>query len=359
MVHVGDAQRHRPRDFSGGGSVGVALGAGIRGGDGQDSADARLHQHLHRRCLGSFRRHGHDRGHQRRHRTGDGLDPRGDRERRRQGRRRRPPSVRLVGRHAGRGAPEVHDSPERSPPGPFARDRRGHRRGSRHADHLGDDDPGRPARRQHADLRHAARHVRVRGDDRQQPRRQGARRRRRGDHAVELPAPPDHLQARRRPRRRLHLRAQAERSRAAQRLHPRRDRARDRPARRRVQPGHRHRPGRRCGDLGAPRRRHGELHRIDPRRQAGRRGRRRHRQARRPRTRWQVGQHRARRRRLRRGHPEGALRLLPQLGPDLHGAHPHARPEQPLRRGRRHRRGGRRADAGRRSHAPRASTSDR
>jgi aldehyde dehydrogenase (NAD+) len=47
--------------------------------------------------------------------------------------------------------------------------------------------------------------VRVRRDDRQQPRRQGARRRRRLHHPVELPAAPDHLPRWRRTRRRLHV----------------------------------------------------------------------------------------------------------------------------------------------------------
>ena len=51
------------------------------------------------------------------------------------------------------------------------------------------------------------------------------------------------------------------------------------------------------------------------------------------RTRRQVGEHRARRRRLRDGDPEGRVRLLPQLGPDLHRPHADARAEQPLRRG--------------------------
>ncbi len=47
------------------------------------------------------------------------------------------------------------------------------------------------------------------------------------------------------------------------------------PARRRVQPGHRHRPGGRRGDRRAPRRRHGVVHRLDARRQARERARRR------------------------------------------------------------------------------------
>ena len=49
-------------------------------------------------------------------------------------------------------------------------------------------------------------------------------------------------------------------------------------------------------------------------------------QAGRARARRQVGQHHPRRRRPRRAaSPPGVVRLLPQLGPDLLGAHPHAR----------------------------------
>ena len=158
------------------------------------------------------------------------------------------------------------------------------------------------------------------------PGRQGADRRRRRDHPVELPAPPGDLQGRRGARRRLHDRPQALRGGAVQRVHPRRDRPRGRSAERGVQPRDRHRARRRRGDRRPPGSRHGQLHRLDPRRQAGGRGGRRHGQARRPRARRQVGQHRARRRRLREGHSEGAVRLLPQLGPDVHRPHPHARP---------------------------------
>ena len=58
-------------------------------------------------------------------------------------------------------------------------------------------------------------------------------------------------------------------------------------------------------DVGAalsahPGRRHGVVHRLDPRRHRGRQGRGRHREARRPGARRQVGQHHPRRRRLRR-----------------------------------------------------------
>ena len=58
---------------------------------------------------------------------------------------------------------------------------------------------------------------------------------------------------------------------AAQRLPPGRGDRGGRPARRRLQPRHRHRPGGRRGDRRPPRRRHGLLHRLDPGRQAGQR----------------------------------------------------------------------------------------
>ena len=67
----------------------------------------------------------------------------------------------------------------------------------------------------------------------------------------------------------------------------------------RVQPGDRHRPGRGRGDRVAPRDRHGVVHRLDPRRQAGRRARVAVVEARRARARRQVGEHPARRPRRR------------------------------------------------------------
>ena len=84
------------------------------------------------------------------------------------------------------------------------------------------------------------------------------------------------------PGRRLHRRAQAQRGGAAQRLHPGRDHRRGRPAGRRVQPGHRRRPGGRRGHRRPPRRRHGVVHRLHPRRQARGRSRPRRRSRRSP-----------------------------------------------------------------------------
>ena len=89
----------------------------------------------------------------------------------------------------------------------------------------------------------------------------------------------------------------------------------------------RHRPGGRRGDRRPPRRRHGVVHRLDPRRQARRPARRRDGQADRPRARRQVGQRaarRPRRRRLRQGRRRRRRQGVPQLRPDLLGAHPHA-----------------------------------
>ena len=161
------------------------------------------------------------------------------------------------------------------------------------------DDPGRPADRPVRGDAGADGGSRLGGGDRQLAGPARAGRRARRDHALELPAEPDRLQGRPRPRRRLHRRAQAERGRAAQRLHPRRgDRGR-RPARRRLQPGHRHRPGRRRGDRRPPRRRHGLLHRLDPGRQAGLRARLGDRQAGRDGARRQVAERDPRRRRPR------------------------------------------------------------
>ena len=74
-------------------------------------------------------------------------------------------------------------------------------------------------------LRHrrpARRDLRVRDHRRQQPRGQGAGRRRRLHHAVELPAAPDRRQGRLRHGRGLHRGPQAQRDRPARRLHPRR-----------------------------------------------------------------------------------------------------------------------------------------
>ena len=67
----------------------------------------------------------------------------------------------------------------------------------------------------------------------------------------------------------------------------------------RVQPRHRHRPGRRRGDRRPPRRRHGLLHRLDPRRAAGQRAGRGDGQAGRARARRQVAERHPRRRRPR------------------------------------------------------------
>ena len=73
----------------------------------------------------------------------------------------------------------------------------------------------------------------------------------------------------------------------------------------------------------------------------------RHGQAGRPRAGRQVRQHHPGRRRPGRGRAQGRVRLLPELGPDLHRPHPDARAQGEARRGRRHRRGRRRGLPGR------------
>ena len=96
----------------------------------------------------------------------------------------------------------------------------------------------------------------------------------------------------------------------------------------RVQPRDRHRPDGRRGDRRPSRHRHGVVHRLDPRRQARRRGGVADAEARRARARRQVGQHparRPRRREVREGRPRRHRQGVPQLGPDVHRAHPHAR----------------------------------
>ena len=103
---------------------------------------------------------------------------------------------------------------------------------------------------------------RCRCPGRRVPRLHAARadRRRRPDHAVELPAADGRLEDRPRARRRQHGRAQAGRADAADRAAPRRAAARGRAARRRRQ--HRPRLRRRRRRAGrAPRRRQGRLHR--------------------------------------------------------------------------------------------------
>ena len=65
-------------------------------------------------------------------------------------------------------------------------------------------------------------------------------------------------------------------------------------------------------------------------------------QARHARARRQVGEHHPRRRRLREGRRRRRRQVLPELRPDVLGAHPHAGAARPPRRGRGHRREDRR-----------------
>ena len=198
--------------------------------------------------------------------------------------------------------------------------------------------PGRSAEGQLRHRRATAGHVRVRERSRQLAGRARADRRRRLHHAVELPAAPDRAEGRSGARRRQHRRAEAERGGADQRVHPRRDHRRGRPARRCVQPRHRRRSGRGRGDRRASRRRHGQLHRLDTRRQARRRGGQPDREEDQPRARRQERQRHPRRRRLQQGRCRRCRQVLPELGPDLHRADPHAGAARSPGRSRRHRR---------------------
>ena len=118
----------------------------------------------------------------------------------------------------------------------------------------------------------------------------------RPDHAVELADQPDHLQGRPGAGGRLHDGAEAVRDRAAQRASCS-PRCCTRPGvpRRRVQPGQRRRAHGRRGAVAHPGRRHGVVHRLDPRRHRGGQGRGRYGQARDAGTGRQVRQHRPRR----------------------------------------------------------------
>ena len=124
-----------------------------------------------------------------------------------------------------------HVGDRRRPRRARRRDRRDDLPGAGDAAEAEPDDPGRPADRPVRGDAEAAGGDRLGGGDRQLAGAARAGRRGRRDHPLELPAEPDRLQGRPRPRGRLHRRPQAQRGDAAERLHPRRgDRGR-RPAR--------------------------------------------------------------------------------------------------------------------------------
>ena len=171
-----------------------------------------------------------------------------------------------------------------------------------------------------------------------------AGRRRRRDHAMELPAAPDRGQGRAGARRRLHGGRQAERGRAAQRLHARRDRRRGRPAGRRVQPRHR-----RTGRWSARRspRTPASTWSRSPARRAPAGASARSAAASVKRVALELGGKSANvildDADLERAVTDGVGALLPELRPDLQRADPDARPARAARRGRADRRRGRRA----------------
>ena len=283
-----------------------------------------------------------DRGGQLDHRGGDGHGPRLLPGGRRPRRRRRPRGLRLLVADFARGARRLHGGDRRRARRAQRGDRGDDLPGAGDAAEAEPDDPGRPADRPVRGDAEADGGNRLGGGDRQLAGAARAGRRARRDHPLELPAEPDRLQGRPRPRRRLHRRPQAERGDAAQRLPAGRgDRGR-RPPGRRLQPRHRHRAGRRRGDRRPPRRRHGLLHRLDPGRQAGQRAGLGDGQAGGDGARRQVAERDPRRRRPRQGGPRRRRQVLPQLRPDLQRPDPDAGPARQARRGRADRRRDRR-----------------
>ena len=140
----------------------------------------------------------------------------------------------------------------------------------------------------------------------------------------------------------------------------RRDPARGRRARRRLQPGERRRPDRRRGDRGAPRHRHGVVHRLD--------ARRRRRSRRPPPTRSSASRRSsaASRRTSSSTTPicsapcsSGVRSCFTEQRPVVQRADAHAGAARATRRGGRDREGGGRDDHGRRSARPRAPPSAR
>ncbi len=109
-----------------------------------------------------------------------------------------------------------------------------------------------------------AEELRVRGAARRHADRQGADRRLRADHAVELADQPDRVQGVPGAGHRLHHGAQAVGGGAVLRADLHRDHRRRRRSRRRLQPGPRRRPRRRRGAVQPSRHRHGLVHRIRP-----------------------------------------------------------------------------------------------
>ncbi|CAA9532320.1 MAG: Aldehyde dehydrogenase, partial [uncultured Solirubrobacteraceae bacterium] len=298
---------------------------------------------LHRRRVGAVERHRRPRGGQLGHGAGDGVGPGGHGGRRRPRGGRRARGVRLVVADLGRRARGVDGPDRRGARRAHGGDRRPHRPGGGHAGQARPHDPGGPA--DDGLRRDAAAHGRDRvgGGGRQLADRPRARRRRRRDHAVELPAAPDLREGSPGARGGLHRRAQAVGGRAAQRVPARRPARRARAAGRGLQPGDGRRARGGGGDRGASRRRHGLLHRVDGGRAARERGGVADGQARRPRARRQVAERHPRGRAARGGHHRRRLEVLPELGADLQRPDADARPARAAAGGRGDRRGGGRA----------------
>ena len=176
-------------------------------------------------------------------------------------------------------------------------------------------------------------------------RPEGADRRHRRDHALELPRRDDHAQGRAGPCGRLHDRDQAGRADAAERARPRRPRARGGRAGR-CAPGRDRRRRRRARDRRRadlePGRPQALLHRLDRDREAADGAVRRHGEEGLARARRQRPVPRLRRRRPRRGGRGRDPLQVPQLRPDVRLGEPDPRPGLGARRVRRPLRGRRR-----------------
>ena len=164
--------------------------------------------------------------------------------------------------------------PRRVPEARRRSGRRGHR-GDGRARVAGRRPPGRPRPRPPGHRDRRAEELPVRGAARLDADRQGADRRLRLHHPVELAAEPDRLQGVPGAGHRLHHGAQAVGGGALLGADLRRDHARRRRSGRRVQPGPRRRTRRRRGAVEPPGHRHGVVHRLDPGRHRGGQERRR------------------------------------------------------------------------------------
>ena len=263
----------------------------------------------------------------------------------------------LVAEQPGRAPGPAAGDPRRIPEARRRPRRRGER-GDGRAGLAGSGPPGRPRHWPPGERHRRAEELSLRGTARRDAGDQGADRRLRPDHAVELADQPDRLQGGPGAGDRLHHGAETVGSRAVLRPDLHRDRGRRRCAGRGVQPGLRRRP--RCGRgaVEPSRHRHGLVHRFHPRRRRRRPQRRADGEARDPGAGRQEPEHRPRRLGLRQERRRRRGRHDAQLRPELQRAIAHAGAERPQGRSHRGRPRGRRAGDGRRPRRQ-AAPSDR